>query len=70
LCDYPQRSPVVDNAGEEEWEVEKICNHRKLEDGGLQLLVEWEGGEKTWEPYKNVEETEALDEYERSHGRL
>ncbi|KAK4119396.1 hypothetical protein N657DRAFT_637326 [Parathielavia appendiculata] len=68
LCDYPQTRSVVDNARDEEWEVEEICDHRKLDDGSLQLLVKWKGGEETWEPYENVEETEALDEYERRHG--
>jgi hypothetical protein len=50
---------VDDDAGEEEWEVEEICD-RELDDGGLKLLG--------WEPYENVAETEALDEYERLHG--
>jgi hypothetical protein len=30
---------VVDNAGEEEWGVEEICEARKLADGGVELLV-------------------------------
>jgi hypothetical protein len=59
---------VVDDAGEEEWEVKKICHNRKLDDGGLEFLVKWKNGEETWEPYKNVAETEALDKYERLHG--
>jgi hypothetical protein len=63
-------SPVVGDDGEEEWEVEEICGDRRLDDGGLALFVKWKGGEKTWEPYKNVAETEAFEEYERLHGRL
>lgn len=64
-------SPVVgDNGGEEEWEVEKICSDRRLDDGGLELLVKWRGGEETWEPYENAAVTKALDEYERLHGRI
>ena len=40
-------SPVVgDDGGEEEWEVEEICGVRGLEDGGLELLVKWKGGEE------------------------
>ncbi len=62
-------SPVVGHdGGEEEWEVEEICGVRRLEDGGLELLVKWKSGEETWEPYENVAETEALDEYERLYG--
>jgi len=55
---------------EEEWEVEEICGYRGTDDGGPKLLVKWEGGEETWEPYENVAETKALDEYERRHGRV
>jgi hypothetical protein len=62
-----QRSSFYD-AGEEEWEVEEICGCRNMDDGGLQLHVKWKGGEKTWEPYENVADTEALDRYERIHG--
>ena len=53
---------------EEEWEMEEICGDRKLDDGGMEMLVKWRGGEETWEPYENVAETVALDEYERLHG--
>ncbi|KAK4232876.1 hypothetical protein C8A03DRAFT_39470 [Achaetomium macrosporum] len=42
---------VIDDAGEEEeWEVEEICGDKKLDDGGVELLVKWKGGEETWEP--------------------
>ncbi len=61
---------MVDDTGEEEWGVEEICEARKLADGGMELLVKWEGGEETWVPYENVAETAALDEYERLHGRV
>ncbi len=65
----PALSPVVgDDGGEEEFPVEEICGDRGLDDGGLELLVKWKGGEETWEPYENVAETEALDEYERLYG--
>ena len=67
------RTPSVvgdagDEEGEEEWDVEEIRHGRKLDGGGLEFLVKWKGGDETWEPYKNVAETEALDEYERLHG--
>ncbi|KAJ4307300.1 hypothetical protein N0V88_000683 [Collariella sp. IMI 366227] len=55
---------------EKEWEVEEICGRRTQDDGGLELLVKWKGGEKTWEPFENLAETQALDEYERLHGRV
>ena len=72
LCDHSRAlSPVASDAGgDEEWEVEEICGDRRLDDGGLELLVKWKGGEETWEPYENVAEAEALDEYERLHGRV
>ena len=55
---------------EEWWEVEEICRKNRRDDGSWELLVRWKGGEETWEPYENVAETEALDEYERLHGTL
>lgn len=72
LCgDSRALSPVVgDDSGEEEWGVEEICGHRRRDDGGLELLVKWEGGEETWQPYENVAEVQALDKYERLHGRV
>ncbi|KAK4099085.1 hypothetical protein N658DRAFT_430628, partial [Parathielavia hyrcaniae] len=54
----------------EEWEVKAICGKNKRDDGGWELLVQWKGGEETWEPYENMAETKALDEYERLHGRV
>ncbi|KAK0702719.1 hypothetical protein B0H67DRAFT_650083 [Lasiosphaeris hirsuta] len=67
LRDDPRAPLVVDDAGEEEWDVEEICNCRKLEDSGVELLVKWKGGDQTWEPFENMAETEALDKYERLH---
>ena len=55
-------SPEVgDDGGEEEFPVEEICGDRRLDDGGVELLVKCKGGEETWEPYENVAETEAMD---------
>jgi hypothetical protein len=71
FCDSPRTPSVVSGDGkEEEWEVEEICGDRRLDDGGLELLVKWKGGKETWEPYENVVETEALDQYERRHGTV
>jgi len=62
FCDSPRTPSVVgDDGKEEEWEVEEICGDRRLDDGGLELLVKWKGGEEIWEPYENVAEMEALD---------
>lgn len=36
---------------------------RRLDDGGLELLVQWQGGEETWEPYE-TRRKQRLDEYE------
>lgn len=50
--------------------MEEIRDDRKLADGGVEVLVKWKGGEETWEPYGNVAEVKALDEYERLYGRV
>ena len=40
LCNSPRTPSVVDNdTNEEEWEVEGICGDRRLDSGGLELLV-------------------------------
>ena len=66
LCDDSRTPSVVSD--EEEWEVEGIRHSRELDGGGLEFLVKWKGGEESWEPYENVAETQALDEYERLNG--
>lgn len=53
-----------------EWGVEEICGHGRLDDDSVELLVKWKGGEETWTPYENSQEVEALDKYERLHGRV
>ena len=47
LFDYHQMPFVVGDAGGEEWELEEICDDRKLDDGSVKLLVKWKGGEET-----------------------
>ena len=61
---------VGNDGGEEEFLVEEIYGDRGLDDGGLELFVKWKGGEEIWEPYENVAEMEALDEYKRLYGRV
>ncbi|KAH6632478.1 hypothetical protein F5144DRAFT_488830, partial [Chaetomium tenue] len=56
------------DAIEKEWGVAKIWKHKGLADGGWKVLVEWDNGERTWEPYENMADTEALDKYERLTG--
>ncbi len=50
--------------------MEEICGKNRRDDGGWELLVKWKDEEETWEPYENMAETKALDEYERLHGGL
>jgi hypothetical protein len=56
----------------EEWEVGEICGHRTADDGVLEVLVRWMSRKETWELYEDVaqSEAEALDAYERVHGRV
>lgn len=50
LCDSARTPSVVDNASEQEWGLEEICDCRELDDGSVELRVKWKGGEETWEP--------------------
>lgn len=61
-------APVVNDDGDEEWEVERILGkrtkHRKVE-----YQVKWSGyDEPTWEPASNLEDCEALDRFEKDRG--
>ena len=58
--------------GEEEWEVERILNKRKVQ-GKNKYLVRWKGftveGD-TWESKENLENAiELVEEFEREYGR-
>jgi transposase InsO family protein len=62
----PQPPALVRDDGTEEYEVEKILDHRipKGRRRGLKLLVKWKGyARPTWEPVEEFEETEAYDTY-------
>lgn len=47
---------------EQEWFVEEINGHRWI-GKRVELRVKWTAGDHTWEPYKNVSEVAALDDY-------
>jgi len=63
--------PVVIE-GEEEWEVEKIMNKRKVR-GREKYLVQWKGcmaEEDTWESRENLKNAmELVEEFERNYSR-
>jgi len=58
--------------GEEEWEVEKIINKRKVQ-GRDKYLVQWKGcmaEEDTWESKENLKNAiELVEEFEREYHR-
>ena len=71
---YSKPGPVVIAAGEEEFEVEEIINHRKRRRGRkttIEYLIFWKGyptHEMTWEPEENVKNApEKIAEY---YGRI
>jgi hypothetical protein len=58
-----------------EYFVESIINHRgdPRKKKSLEFLVRWQGYEPsddTWEPYSNVRDLLALDEYAKQHPEL
>ena len=65
-----QPPAIINDEGEEEWEVERILQERKKRVGrGFrhEFLVKWIGYDRpTWEPASSMKDTAALDEYERS----
>ena len=69
LVDDSQPAPVIVD-DENEWEIERIEKHRTKRRGRgqqLEYLVKWKGyARPTWEAASALEETEALDVYERS----
>jgi hypothetical protein len=55
--------PASTDAGEEEWPIEEITKHRMLDDSHQEYFVKWETGEETWEPFANLCQTQALQDY-------
>jgi hypothetical protein len=56
-------SPPVEVDGDEEWIVERIVDS-KTRYGAVQYQVKWLGYEEpTWEPFRNIQDLEALDEF-------
>jgi hypothetical protein len=59
-----------DDPDQEEWQVDEILNVKKTR-RGTRLLVKWTGyARPTWEPLSAFLETEALDCYEATHGKI
>ena len=69
VVDDSQPDPVLID-GHEEFAVEEIlCARNKKRGKGREVLVKWRGYHKPlWEPLENMEEVEALDEFERKYG--
>ena len=66
----PAIVPEDDPDGEEEWQVEEILDSRRTR-GATKVLVKWTGyAQPTWEPLSAFLETEALDRYEATRGRI
>ena len=62
---------IVTNAGDEEYEVEKILALHKLHNGQTRLHVKWTGYTKpTWEPLDNFRDITALELYETEYGPI
>lgn len=47
---------------DDEWLVDEVFGHR-VGAHGVEFAVRWTAGDTTWEPYSNVDELEALDQY-------
>jgi hypothetical protein len=68
--DDTQPPPIVTDNGEDEYEVEEILDAKKLRNT-TKLLVKWTKYiQPTWEPLSNFTDTEALDRYEATHGKI
>ena len=63
---FPKREAQIfydfGDAEDNEWLVDAILTHRWV-DTELELLVQWNLGDTTWEPYKECKDLEALDKY-------
>jgi transposase InsO family protein len=67
--DDSQPDPVLYD-GHDEFGVEKIlCARSKRRGKGREVLVKWHGyRDRSWEPLENMEDVEALDDFERQYG--
>jgi hypothetical protein len=67
--DDSQPNPVL-YEGHDEFSVEKIlCVRNKRRGKGREVLVKWHGYRETnWEPLENMEDVEALDDFEKQYG--
>ena len=56
------------------WRFRKILDHRapRTKKDKWNVLIEWESGERTWEPIKNIYTGDKymLAEYDQDHGLL
>lgn len=70
LADW--QPPPIQVEGEDEWEVEAIQRQRKVRIGRgtrEEVLVKWKGySEPTWEPRSLLQDTSALDAFEKEEG--
>lgn len=56
--------------GDDWWEVEEIKGRRR-KGRGWQVLVKWQGyTQPTWEPYRELQGTDAMKAYEARYGRI
>lgn len=76
LCERAEflrtQSPIIEKRKftRKEFEIHKIVGHR-IQNGEAQLFVQWEGydsSHNTWEPWFNVEHTDAVKEYISKRG--
>ncbi|KAJ8663918.1 hypothetical protein O0I10_000193 [Lichtheimia ornata] len=61
----------LSSGDEEEYEVERIVDHKRLTRGRYKYLIKWKGysdEENTWESEDNIAAPELMDEYWRNHG--
>lgn len=72
--DDARNPPVVDELGNHEFKVESILRARTVRRGrGLfrQALVKWiSEADPSWEPVENLEDTAALDKFEKLYGPI
>jgi transposase InsO family protein len=65
---YMEPPAILNDKGEEEYEIEEIVKHRKRGQG-WQVKVQWKGYQQpTWEPLKDLYDTAALERYEHKLG--